>query len=220
MSTPSTAASASTTSPEHTRPTSRPRAVTTSSTCGTGSTSPRARSSAWSTPRTRRRPTPCTARRTDWSPRRSTASRKGSEMRREALRGAVATAAVALVAGFAWAGTAQAHDDHTLDKVRKATAPFHSQAQARAAGYVDPGLPCFDSPSTNQGMGFHLVKPGLIGDGGKLDPLHPEALVYEEHQGGLKLVAVEYLVSMDDAAEAPTFLGQRMIPNEPLHLWT
>jgi len=141
-------------------------------------------------------------------------------MRREALRAAVAAGAVALVGGLVWSGTAQAHDDHTLDKVRTATARFHSTDEARAAGYVDPGLPCFDSPGTNQGMGFHLVKPGLIGDGGKLDPLHPEALVYEEHQGGLKLVAVEYLVSMDDAAEAPTFLGQKMIANTPLHLWT
>jgi len=139
-------------------------------------------------------------------------------MRREVLRAAVAAAATGLVAAMAWAGTAQAHSDHTLDDVRTATASFHSQAQARAAGYVDPGLPCFDDGT--KGMGFHLVRPDLIGDGGKLDPLHPEALVYEEHQGGLKLVAVEYIVSMDDAAEAPYFLGQKMIPNTPLHLWT
>ena len=141
-------------------------------------------------------------------------------MRREALRAAVAAGAVALVGGLVWSGTAQAHDDHTLDKVRTATARFHSTAEARAAGYGDPGLPCFDSPGTHQGMGFHLVDGDYLNDGGALDPLHPEALVYEEHQGGLKLVAVEYLVKVSDSPDQPTFLGQKMIKNDALGLWT
>ena len=139
-------------------------------------------------------------------------------MRRELLRVVVATGAVALVGGFAWAGQAQAHSDHTLDHVRTATAAFHSQDEARAAGYVDPGLPCFDDGT--KGMGFHLVRPDLINDGGALDADHPEALVYEEHQGGLKLVAVEYLVKMSDSPDRPSFLGQKMIPNDALGLWT
>ena len=139
-------------------------------------------------------------------------------MRREAVRAALGIAATALVAGFAWAGTAQAHSDHTLDGVRKATAQFHSQAQAKAAGYVDPGLPCFDDGS--KGMGFHLVNPGLINDNAHLDAKKPEALVYEMHQGGLKLVAVEYLVPMSDVSERPSFLGQKMIANDALGLWT
>jgi len=141
-------------------------------------------------------------------------------MRREVRRVALGLVTSALVAGSVWAGTAHAHEDHTLDKIRTATAPFHSQEQARAAGYGDPGLPCFDDPGNNKGMGFHLVNGGLLSDGGTLDPTHPEALVYEEHQGGLKLVAVEYLVKMSDSAEAPYFLGQRMIPNNDLGLWT
>lgn len=141
-------------------------------------------------------------------------------MRREITRAVLGLATAGLVATMAWAGSAQAHSDHTLDDVRTATARFHSTAQAADAGYVDPGLPCFEDRAAGKGMGFHLVNPGLIGDGGQLDPVHPEALVYEEHQGGLKLVAVEYLVSMDDAAEAPTFLGQKMIANTALHLWT
>lgn len=141
-------------------------------------------------------------------------------MRRDVVRAAIAVAVTGLIGVFAWAGSAQAHDDHQLDAVRKATAKYHSTAQARADGYGDPGLPCFDSPSTHQGMGFHLVSGALLNDGGKLDPLHPEALVYEEHQGGLKLVAVEYLVKMSDSATAPRLFDQQMIPNRALGLWT
>jgi hypothetical protein len=140
-------------------------------------------------------------------------------MRREVIRAAVCVVAAggALAAGYA--GTAQAHTDG-LDDVRAATAAFHATSQAEAAGYGDPGLPCFDSPSTNQGMGFHLVNGDLLNDGGVLSKTHPEALVYEMHDGTLKLVAVEYIVKMSDSAEAPHFLGQTMIANNDLQLWT
>jgi len=129
----------------------------------------------------------------------------------------VTAASAALVAGYA--GSAQAHTD-SLDDVRAATAAYHSTAQAEADGYGDPGLPCFDSPSTNQGMGFHLVNGELLNDEGHLSRTHPEALVYEMHDGTLKLVAVEYIVKMTDSATAPRFLGQEMIPNPDLGLWT
>jgi hypothetical protein len=140
-------------------------------------------------------------------------------MRRGTVRLAVcaAAASAALVAGYA--GSAQAHTDG-LDDVRAATAPFHTTSKAEAAGYGDPGLPCFDSPSTNQGMGFHLVNGDLLNDGGQLSRTHPEALVYEVHQGTLQLVAVEYLVKMSDSETAPHFLGQTMIANPSLGLWT
>jgi hypothetical protein len=107
-----------------------------------------------------------------------------------------------------------------LSDVRVATAKFHSVAAAHRAGYADPGLPCFDSPGTGQGMGTHLVNGALLDDGGALDRKHPEALVYEVRDGSIKLVAVEYLVMMSDSASAPTFLGQTMIPNNALGLWT
>jgi hypothetical protein len=140
-------------------------------------------------------------------------------MRRDLIRAGigVAVAGVAVAAGYA--GSAQAHTDG-LDDVRAATAAYHSTSQAEADGYGDPGLPCFDSPSTNQGMGFHLVNGDLVGDGGQLSRTHPEALVYEMHDGTLKLVAVEYIVPMSDSATAPHFLGQQMVPNEALGLWT
>ena len=140
-------------------------------------------------------------------------------MRREIVRVAVCVAAAGAALSAAYAGTAQAHTDG-LDDVRAATASYHSTSQAEAAGYGDPGLPCFDSPSTGQGMGFHLVNGGLLNDGGQLSRTHPEALVYEMHAGTLKLVAVEYIVKMSDSATAPHFLGQQMIPNNALGLWT
>ena len=140
-------------------------------------------------------------------------------MRRAVVRAAVCVAAAggALAAGYA--GSAQAHTDG-LDDVRAATAPFHATSKAEAAGYGDPGLPCFDSPSTGQGMGFHLVNGTLLDDGGALSRTHPEALVYEMHDGTLKLVAVEYIVKIADSATAPHFLGQEMVRNDTLRLWT
>ena len=142
-------------------------------------------------------------------------------MRREAVRAGVLAAAAAIAVAAGYAGSAQAHTDG-LDDVRAATAVYHSTARAGAAGYGDPGLPCFDSPSTNQGMGFHLVNGTLLHDGGALSRTHPEALVYEVHSGTLKLVAVEYLMLMSDwhSDSPPEFLGQQMIPNPTLGLWT
>ena len=126
---------------------------------------------------------------------------------------------VALVlAALAASNSAQADD--ALGDVRAATVKFHSVTQANKAGYADPGLPCFDSPSTGQGMGTHLVNGDLLDDGGALVRTSPEALVYEVRDGSLKLVAVEYIVKMSDSAEAPQFLGQTMIANNALQLWT
>jgi hypothetical protein len=113
-----------------------------------------------------------------------------------------------------------AHADDDLGDVRAATVKYHSVTQAHQDGYVDPGLPCFDSPTTGQGMGTHLVNGALLNDGGALSRTHPEALVYEVRSGSLKLVAVEYIVKMSDSASAPTFLGQTMIANNDLGLWT
>ena len=140
-------------------------------------------------------------------------------MRREIVRAGLCTLAAGIAVAAAYAGTAQAHTDG-LDDVRAATAAFHSIPKAEAAGYGDPGLPCFDDPAHGKGMGFHLVNGGLLDDGGALSKTHPEALVYEMHGDGLKLVAVEYIVKKSDAAQAPRFLGKDMISNDELGLWT
>lgn len=140
-------------------------------------------------------------------------------MVRRMLRAARWALPMTLLVAAPTAGTAHAGDDG-LDDVRAATVRFHSVTQADLAGYADPGLPCFDSPSTGQGMGTHLVNGDLLNDGGALSRTRPEGLVYEVRDGSLKLVAVEYIVKMSDSATAPRFLGQTMAANNALQLWT
>jgi len=78
--------------------------------------------------------------------------------------------------------------------VREATAPFRSVSEAEAAGY---GLfhGCASGPEEGA-MGVHFVNGGLVGDGA-LDPVQPEALIYEPRNGQLQLVGVEYVVFAD-----------------------
>jgi hypothetical protein len=140
-------------------------------------------------------------------------------MVRTLLRVARLALPLGLVVAAVSYGTAQAGEDR-LGDVRVATAKYHSVAAARQDGYADPGLPCFDDPAAGQGMGTHLVNGDLVDDGGALERDHPEALVYEVRDHSIKLVAVEYLVKMSDSAQAPRFLGQTMIANPDLGLWT
>jgi hypothetical protein len=75
--------------------------------------------------------------------------------------------------------------------VRAATARFHDLAAAEAAGY-GPFYVCTDEAGVGA-MGQHFVNPALVGDPA-IDPLQPEALVYEPRiDGGYQLVAVEYV---------------------------
>jgi len=113
--------------------------------------------------------------------------------------------------------------------VRAATAAFHDLSAAEAAGYgLFPG--CFAHPEG--GMGVHYVQFSSVGDG-TIDPLTPEALVYEPLRGGgYRLVAVEYIVIAASWHEAqpPSVFGQPLefvdTPNEfglppfyELHVW-
>ena len=119
-----------------------------------------------------------------------------------------------------------------LDAIRAATAKYRDLDTAKAAGY-DKFLSCFRH-GTDMGMGQHFVNGTLAGDD-KVDPMKPEALVYEpQADGSMVLVAFEYLV-FDKAWDpnhtgraAPTIFGQPLqlltnIPNTPpvwgLHLW-
>jgi hypothetical protein len=75
--------------------------------------------------------------------------------------------------------------------VQNATRPFVDPAVAVAAGY-GPFLGCVSG--TQEGaMGLHYVNSDLVFDG-KLDPEHPEALMYEMRDGRLELLGVEYIV--------------------------
>jgi hypothetical protein len=97
-----------------------------------------------------------------------------------------------------------------IAQVREATAPFRRVATAQAAGYAQ-FLGCIDEPGQGA-MGIHFVNGNFVGDT-VLNPLQPEALVYEpgEH-GQLKLVALEYIVFQAawdaQSSTPPSLFGQ------------
>ena len=120
-------------------------------------------------------------------------------------------AAVALVPSVASAEEEAAVHDHAahaaglqdeLAQVRGATARFHRVEEALAAGYelgwvngsgVRIITGCVSHPTAGA-MGYHYFNQQLVADNA-VDPLEPEALVYAPApDGGLKLVAVEWVV--------------------------
>jgi hypothetical protein len=96
-----------------------------------------------------------------------------------------------------------------IEEVRRATDRFNDPAAATAAGYA-PFLGCVSGPQDGA-MGIHFVNGDLVADG-ELDPLRPEALMYEPKAGRLRLVGVEYIVIAEawNAANKtpPSLLGQ------------
>ncbi|WP_019588823.1 hypothetical protein [Deinococcus apachensis] len=116
-----------------------------------------------------------------------------------------------------------------LLQVRNAVAPFENMNAALAAGY-GKFMDCMSGPQGAQGV--HYTHAALIEDP-RLDPLHPEALMYEPRaDGSLRLVGVEYIVfqkAWHDAGHkaAPTLLGREFSLNTTLlpqpfyalHLW-
>ena len=141
-----------------------------------------------------------------------------------------------MVMGGTVLGTAAPQDE--LAQVRRATAQFHRLEAATAAGYelgYVNGLGnriitgCIANP-TYGAMGYHYFNKALIDDL-VIDPLRPEGLVYAPGaDGGLKLVAVEYVVPGPNSrpagpAVAPTIFGMQMhilVPQvgfHTLHAW-
>jgi hypothetical protein len=110
-----------------------------------------------------------------------------------------------------------------LAQVRAATAQFHRVEVAEAAGYelgwvnglnrriVDT---CISHASAGA-MGYHYFNADLMADN-DVDTLQPEVLVYAPApEGGLKLVAVEWVVRSAQSnpagvSEAPSVLGMDM----------
>jgi hypothetical protein len=148
-------------------------------------------------------------------------------------------AAAALVASMS---AALADDEHQADHnpdvfaglvrdVHDAVNRFQNVNAATAEGYVSTAN-CVSGP--NQGaMGVHYVNGAFIEDG-VLDVRRPEVLVYEPHEDGLRLVAVEFLVDAEqwDAANpTPPVIGGQLLnyvgaPNRlrlpayyELHVW-
>jgi hypothetical protein len=133
------------------------------------------------------------------------------------------------VASAAAEATAQDHATHAsglqdeLAGVRRVTARFHRVEEAIAAGYelgwvngsgVRILTGCVSHPTAGA-MGYHYINPELVADN-TVDPLDPEALVYAPApNGGLKLVAVEWIVrgpntNPPGVPTAPSVLGMEM----------
>jgi hypothetical protein len=99
--------------------------------------------------------------------------------------------------------------------VRIVSQRFQDINEAYAEGYI-LFYTCTEQPGVGT-MGQHLVNLDYVGDPA-INPLRPEALVYEPtRKGGFDLVAVEYVVMAADWTNAfgtersPTVLGQDML---------
>jgi hypothetical protein len=125
------------------------------------------------------------------------------------------------------------HDVNELvAQVRGATQKYHDVQAAQADGYAQ-FLGCVSQPGQGA-MGIHYLNGTLAGDA-VVDPLQPEALMYEPRADGkLDLLGVEYIVFQAawDAAhpQPPTLFGHPFhLVREPnrygvppfyeLHLW-
>ncbi|MFL5494287.1 MAG: hypothetical protein ACJ8DC_07895 [Gemmatimonadales bacterium] len=139
-------------------------------------------------------------------------------------------------AGLAPEGGAAAHAPATISastasqiaQLRRLVAPFHDFQTASDAGWSAPITPCLvagDLPSTpgSGAMGFHFGNLGYIQDGGVVDLLQPELLLYEPEQNGkLRFVGVEYIVPFTDhpaTAPAPTLLGHEFAQVPEFGVW-
>ncbi|MBN9662628.1 MAG: hypothetical protein J0H49_30800 [Acidobacteria bacterium] len=95
--------------------------------------------------------------------------------------------------------------------VRESNRSFVDVNATAPAGY-QPLFRCVTGQDRGA-MGIHYVNLQLVGDG-KIDVLHPEALIYEQTVEGLRLVGVEFLV---DAAtwmahhDSPPSLDQNLV---------
>jgi hypothetical protein len=153
---------------------------------------------------------------------------------RAALLGAVVAALAAPLLGTASPASAA---PSWLDNVRDATRPYQSLKAAKADGYGKlkdaAGIACIDMPGEG-GMGVHFVNGDLVGDA-EVNGETPELLVYDPTPGGMKLVALEYVVfrkawRAEHATGRPELFGQKyeaigkdnrygLPPFFELHVW-
>jgi hypothetical protein len=129
--------------------------------------------------------------------------------------------ATAIARGSATGSTTSTAHSSTADPIaaaRAATARYHSLSVAQGNGYAvlkdTAGIACIASPGVGA-MGIHYVNGALV-KSGQVDPLQPQALVYEPADNGqLQLVALEYVVFQQqwDATHhaLPTLFGQQFM---------
>lgn len=121
-------------------------------------------------------------------------------------------------------GDTPASVNQQLAALRGFTAPFHNFDKAVEAGWGARVTPCIELPGVG-GMGFHFANFEHFDGGTNL--LEPQVLVYEPMKnGGLRLVAIEYIVGFEFApadGPAPTIMGQDYHPvpgvGWALHVW-
>ena len=102
-----------------------------------------------------------------------------------------------------------------IAQLRRLVAPFHQFEAALNAGWSVQFTPCLEAPGLG-GMGFHYSNPAFVEDGGAVNLLQPELLLYEpQNNGPMRFIGVEYIVLFSDhpATEPPpTLLGQAFEP--------
>lgn len=138
------------------------------------------------------------------------------------LRFGLGLAVLTVVAVVVLIPTVASGGQSDLAQIRQATAPFHRVEAAIEAGYElgymnGAGRRIITGCVSNAagGMGYHYFNKELIDDL-VVDVLKPEGLVYAPGaDGGLKLVAVEYVVpglasNPPGVSEPPTVLGLPM----------
>jgi len=163
--------------------------------------------------------------------------RRNGSVRKLPLGLALAAPIVAVAVLISTVGYASAGQDE-LAAPRQVTAQFHRVEAAIEAGYelgyrngagnrIITG--CIAHPTAGA-MGYHYFNKELIDDL-VVDEMKPEGLVYAPApNGGLRLVAVEYVVpgarsNPPGVSEAPTVFGREMVILVPavgfytLHAW-
>lgn len=129
------------------------------------------------------------------------------------------TDASAQLAASGTRGVNDATVQRQLARLRQVTATFHDIGTAMDAGWSTQITGCMASEAG--GMGFHYGNVGLID--GTVRVEQPELLLYEpQKNGGMKLVAVEYIIPYTAHARSdapPVLFGQEFKRNDTFQLW-
>jgi hypothetical protein len=115
------------------------------------------------------------------------------------------------------APTAEVNKD--LAALQRVTAKFHSFESAKAAGWSTEITGCMTDPKAG-GMGFHYGNPKLIDGSVRAD--EPELLLYKpEKYGGMRLVAVEYIVPLGawSSPKPPRLFNRDFAVNQAFGIW-
>ena len=128
----------------------------------------------------------------------------------------LATAITAVASALPAAPAAASSGQSDLAAVRAATDRYHVPDAAVNDGY-SPFLNCFSDPTLG-GMGQHFVNFSLLN--GSIDPLHPQAVVYQVGDGTeLKLGAVEWIKPGSASDTPPQLFGRRFTYLPSLGVW-